>query len=82
MNRDQFKELALLRLKDAEVLLKAGQYDSAYYISGYVIECALKACLARQTHQGDFPDKKHVNDSWTHSLKALVSVARDRKSVV
>jgi HEPN domain-containing protein len=76
VNRQHFRELALVRLKDAEILLGARQYDSAYYVSGYVIECALKACIARKTRSGDFPDKKRVNDSWTHSPKALLVVSK------
>ncbi len=42
---------------DAAALLQAGRYAGAYYIAGYVIECALKACIARNTRQGEFPPK-------------------------
>ena len=41
----------------ADALLKAGRYACAYYISGYAIECALKACIARKTNQDDFPPR-------------------------
>lgn len=60
-----------MRLKKVEVLLNNRQYSGAYYLSGYVVECALKACIARQTRKFDFPDKKTVVGSYTHDLKQL-----------
>lgn len=76
MNRGDLKNLALTRLKEVEVLLTNRQYSGAYYLSGYVIECALKACIAKQTHKFDFPDKKNVIDSYTHDLEKLVKVTK------
>ena len=76
MKRRDLKNLALTRLKEVEVLLKNRQDSGAYYLSGYVIECALKACIAKQTRQFDFPDKKTVMDSYTHDLEKLVKVAK------
>ncbi|CAD5915077.1 HEPN domain-containing protein [Planktothrix agardhii] len=75
MNRQNFQELALTRLQDAKVLLDNHQYSGAYYLSGYVIECALKACIAKKTQQYDFPDKNTVMDSYTHDFKKLVRSA-------
>lgn len=76
MNRQDFQRLALIRLDDARVLLGNNLYSGAYYLSGYVIECALKACIAKHTQKFDFPDKKTVMDSHTHDLEKLVKVAR------
>jgi HEPN domain-containing protein len=76
LNRRDLKKLALTRLKEVEVLLENQQYSGAYYLSGYVIECALKACIAKQTQRFDFPDKKTVMDSYTHDLKTLVQLAK------
>ncbi|MFB2937913.1 HEPN domain-containing protein [Aerosakkonemataceae cyanobacterium BLCC-F154] len=76
MNRRDLKNLALTRLREVEVLLKNRQYSGAYYLSGYVIECALKACIAKQTRKFDFPDKKITLDSYTHDLEKLVKVAK------
>jgi hypothetical protein len=44
-------------------------------LAGYAVECALKACIARQVNQGDFPDLKTVRDSYVHDLEALIRVA-------
>ena len=68
--------MALTRLKEVEVLLNNRQYSGAYYLSGYIVECALKACIAKQTNKFDFPDKKTVIDSYTHDLEKLVKVAK------
>jgi len=68
MNRHDLRELALIRLREARVLLKNGNYEGAYYLCGYVVECGLKACIAKQTRRYDFPDKKTVDESYTHDL--------------
>jgi len=44
-------------------------------MAGYAVECALKACIAKQTKRYDFPDKKRVRDVFTHNLETLVKVA-------
>jgi hypothetical protein len=63
------------------VLLNNHKYSGVYYLSGYVIECALKACIAKQTKKFDFPDKKTVMDSYTHDLEKLVKVAKLEKQL-
>ena len=75
MNRAGFQQLAELRLREAEALLAAGLPDGAYYLAGYAVECALKACIAKRTREHDFPEKKLVNDSHTHNLKELLRLA-------
>jgi HEPN domain-containing protein len=75
MNRAGFQQLAELRLKEARALLDAGFPDGAYYLAGYAVECALKACIAKKTQLHDFPDKKLANDSHTHNLKELLRLA-------
>ena len=76
MNRLDLQNLALARLEEVEVLLNNHKYSGAYYLSGYVIECALKACIAKQTQEFNFPDKKTVTDSYTHDLEKLIKVAK------
>ena len=76
MNRDDFKGLATTRLRESRVLLDKGEYSGAYYLAGYVVECGLKACIAKQTRRHDFPDRDLANKSWSHSLKELVGVAK------
>ena len=75
MNRFDLQELADLRVREAELLLNASLYDGAYYLAGYAVECALKACIAKQTKEFDFPDRTLVNRSYTHKLSDLIGVA-------
>jgi len=86
VNRIQFQRLAEERVRDAEALLNAGQWSGAYYLAGYAVECALKACIAKQTKLHDFPDKDRVLRSYSHRIEALVEeagfkIARDRDAV-
>ena len=74
-NRSDFQRLAELRLNEADALLTAGFQEGAYYLAGYAVECALKACIARKTREFDFPEKKRVNDSHTHDLGKLLALA-------
>src|SRR5215470_3829484 len=75
MDRAELKGLSRTRLSEAVVLLEAGQYAGAYYLAGYAVECALKACIARKTRRYDFPDRKRAQDSWTHDLTLLIQTA-------
>ena len=75
MNRAELQTLADIRIADANVLLDAGRYPAAYYLAGYAVECALKACVAKQIREHDFPDKKLINDSYTHDLGKLLTIS-------
>ena len=44
-NGDDYPEAALKHLQDAEALLKGRRFDGAAYLSGYVVECALKTLI-------------------------------------
>jgi len=39
VNRNEFREISAIRLREARVLFKNGDYDGAYYLCGYVVEC-------------------------------------------
>ncbi len=76
MNRSDFQKLAKIRLEDTEALLQQGRYSGAYYLCGYIVECGLKACIAKQTKKFDFPhDRKAINAIYTHDLKKLIKSA-------
>lgn len=75
MNRADLQLLAETRLEDAEVLLSGERWAAAYYLLGYAVECGLKACAARQFRQDEVPDKKVVNDFYTHALDKLLAVS-------
>jgi len=75
VKRKDLQELSNVRLKEAKALLRAGLTDGAYYLAGYAVECALKACIAKSTQRHEFPEKKKVTDSYSHDLLGLVKVA-------
>lgn len=75
MNRTDLQNIAELRIRESRALLAAGFPDGAYYLAGYAVECALKACIAKRTREHDFPEKKLVNDSHTHDVGKLFQLA-------
>ncbi len=75
MNKDDLESLADIRVKEAKVLLDAEQYQGAYYLVGYALECAIKACIAKQIRQYDFPNRELANKCYSHNLAELIGVA-------
>jgi HEPN domain-containing protein len=74
VNRADFQQLADVRIAEAQLLLDHGMCDGAYYLAGYAVECALKACIAKLTRQDDFPPK-NANNFYTHNIESLVNSA-------
>jgi len=64
-----------MRRREALALLKKGLFSGCYYLSGYVVECGLKACIAKKVRKHEFPDKETVNQSYTHNLVQLLGIA-------
>lgn len=79
MNRFDLQRIAETRIKEAQTLLQNGCFEGAYYLAGYCVECGLKACIAKQIREHDFPDRKFIQDSYTHDLNKLLGLAGLRK---
>jgi HEPN domain-containing protein len=75
MTRRELQQLARMRLREAQVLLRAREYAGAYYLCGYVIECAFKACIAKRTRRFEFHDRETVQRSWVHDPTKLLKAA-------
>lgn len=76
MNRSDFHKLTEIRIKEAKVLLASKCYEGAYYLAGYAVECALKACIARKTQLHDFPPKPDVvRNFYQHDIGSLANLA-------
>ena len=75
MDRRDLQEISKVRLKEARALLNLGLWDGAYYLAGYAVECAIKACIAKETQRYEFPDKRKVESSHSHNLRELIRVA-------
>jgi HEPN domain-containing protein len=80
VDRTDLQALSKIRAKEAKALLDAGLHDGAFYLAGYAVECALKACIAKSTRKHEFPDKDRVNKSYTHSLVELIRLAGLRET--
>lgn len=76
MTRAEFQQLADTRVLDAQALLNAQRWHAAYYLAGYGVECALKACIAKGFNQHDIPDWSFVKNIFVHDLNKLLGVAR------
>jgi HEPN domain-containing protein len=72
LSRAVLQKLADRYASDARLLLDQGRWSSAYYLAGYTVECALKACIAKQIREHEFPDLKFVKDAHTHDLGNLL----------
>jgi HEPN domain-containing protein len=80
VDRKALQELSKVRLKEARALLDLELWDGAYYLAGYAVECAIKACIAKGTRRFEFPEKKKVDSSYSHNLRELVGVAELEKA--
>ena len=74
--RKDFQDLAKLRADEATLLANNRKQQGAYYLAGLAIECALKACIAKNTKRHQFPlGRNYVNDVYQHNLEGLLRVA-------
>jgi HEPN domain-containing protein len=78
MNRSDLQKLSNTRVREAKALFAAGEYSGAYYLAGYAVECALKACFAKGVQRFDFPDKGRSDKVFNHDFRALASLAKVR----
>jgi hypothetical protein len=76
-NRRDFQRLARMRLRDARVLIRSRNFKGAYYLTGLAVECAVKACIAKNTRRHDFPpNHTALKDIYTHTLTKLIGAAK------
>jgi HEPN domain-containing protein len=75
VNRAELQRLAKERISDTKVLLAARHWSAAYYLAGYAVECALKACIAKLMKSEEFPDRNFADKCWTHNLPQLLGLA-------
>ena len=75
MTRLDLQSLAEIKFKDAVLLLQHQRYCNAYYLAGYSVELALKACIAKQIRKEEIPDKGLIDKVFTHEYSKLVGLA-------
>ena len=76
LRRKDFQRLAELRAKESGALARNKNEAGAFYLSGYAVECALKACIAKEARRHEFPPKvDYVRRVYTHDLEELLRLA-------
>src|SRR5579859_2012016 len=75
MDRGDFQRLAAIRLDEARVLYAANHFSGCYYLGGYAVECALKACIAKDIRAEEWPEKGFSQKLYTHELPTLLKLA-------
>lgn len=76
INRQTLKSVAKQKLKAAKILFDAGDYDTAGYLIGYVVECGLKAAICRKLRLKVYPDTGDHRDVFaSHSFDRLLMLS-------
>ena len=73
------RRIARARLRDAEMLLRAGRYDGGVYLCGYAVEIGLKARICKTIKWSGFPSTPSEFQSYgtfkTHNLDVLLHLS-------
>lgn len=73
-SREDFKKIAIQRLKEAKILQSKGCFDTAFYLLGYVMETALKARICRILNT-DYPNSGDITKAFhTHKIDQLIQL--------
>ncbi len=73
--KSELEVLAQEKLDDAAARLAGNRWSSGYYLAGYSVELALKACIAKVFRADTIPDKDLVNATYSHNFRSLVGTA-------
>jgi hypothetical protein len=74
--RRDFKTLPASRSAEVRIVPAKGKQQGAYYLAGYTVEGALKACIAKKTKRFEFPAKaEYIRKLYAHELDKLLSLA-------
>lgn len=76
MTPDQLQKLAIVRYEEAEVLLRAGHFQGAVHLCGYVAEYALKRMICLTLRLNAYPEGGEDYKSYrTHKLPVLLKLS-------
>ena len=75
-NRQTLKSVTKAKLKAAKILYQSGDSDTAGYLLGYVVECALKAVICRKLNLSEYPDTSRHKDVFaSHDFDRLLTLS-------
>jgi HEPN domain-containing protein len=75
--RQELKDLAELRLREAEALFAAGLHDGCVYLCGYVVELALKARICATLGIVKYPERRHFLTHDFDELRLLAGLEQE-----
>lgn len=75
MKRTDLQAIAQSKIDDAELLLEHHRYSNSYYLAGFAVEIAIKACIAKQIAAETIPDKNYIQAIHVHNIAELVGLA-------
>lgn len=85
ISKNELKEIAAARLKDAEILIQARRFDGAIYICGYALEIALKEKICRTLKWEGYPSTNKEFENYkslrTHNLDVLLHLSGVEKKI-
>jgi hypothetical protein len=81
IKKGDLQRLARAKLEDGLLLFNSGRFSNAYYLAGYAVEFAFKACIAKQISGETIPEKKFILDIHTHDLSKLAGLAGLRNAL-
>lgn len=73
--RQDLHAFAQAKLNDAILLLEHERWSNSYYLAGYSVELALKACIAAQISADTIPDKSILTGVLSHEFGKLIGLA-------
>jgi len=75
LKRTDLQSIAQAKVDDAHLPFQNGRFSNSYYLAGYAIEIALKACIAAQISAETIPDKDILRKVLNHEFPVLVGLA-------
>jgi len=80
--RNELKQISITRLKEAKALFSQGFYDGSIYLSGYVVETALKAKICKLLREPMYPESGKIGSAYkTHRIDDLILLAGLREQL-
>jgi HEPN domain-containing protein len=76
MRKIELLDIAHQKYRDATLLFEKGGWSNSYYLYGYAVEILLKARISTFFKPDTIPDKRFVNDVYSHNLDRLVELAK------
>lgn len=75
LSRTSLQKAASVKIEDARLLFAHRRFSNAYYLYGYGVELALKACIARQIVAETIPDSSVLKGFLDHNFGRLIGLS-------